>query len=153
MNNRFLKRTKKINLLMDYVLFPMGKKTYENIIVQKFITPEFKLKDFIERIVLSITGFVEVRVAFSMLTQKDNINESEEKLRYIWAQRCLCINDTTKIESITDFTKLQDELVNLSYSQMLNKQFVKTCELCDMQKSGIIPRRLLSVVVHLTKFD
>ena len=149
-----MKRVNKINLLADYVLFPRNSKgRYENIIIHKFVTPTFMLSDFVSLITSHITGFFEIRIAFSMLTQKNNTNESEEPLRYIWAQRCLSINENQKIASTQDHDNLINEIRSLSYNKILNLQFLRTCELCEMQKSGIIPRRLLSVAIHLSKFS
>ena len=143
-----------MNLLVDYVLFPRNSTTkYENIIVHKFITPTLDLSDFVSQITSNITGFFEIRVSFSMLTQKNNTSESEEPLRYIWAQRCLSINETQKIDTSQDHDNLINEIKSQTYNEILNLQFIKTCELCDMQKSGIIPRRLLSVAIHLSKFN
>ena len=147
----FLKTEDHIRRTKDYAIFPIKhfhkRHKSENIIICKFVSPNFSLYKFVEKILMEISPPFNILIDYSMVVEHQTKNE----LRYVWPQRYTAMPAHTKMYDENDMHKLLSYLKPLSQKDIQDTVYRAHAYQSAFDESGFDGSTLLTCVVFLSK--
>ena len=149
----FLKTENLLRHIRDYGIFP--SKYYhkinsaENIVLSKFFDSDFDISKFIEQLGKILTGPYRIQMDCSIIIKQSQ--DSENKFRFVWAQRNLAFNTIKFIHGEKDLNNLLSELKISDRVELMRKVYSIHQNQSCFDKSGYVPVRLLTAVFFLSK--
>ena len=117
----FLKQNNNLSTIADRIRFSEQNKLrpYDQVMITKFLTPEFSCTNAIEEICGCLTGpyivFIDFHFIFSG-TQTDD----EEFLKLQTASKASAMNENFKITTSAEYDRLVNEFKGKTYADILN---------------------------------
>ena len=137
--------------IRDYAIIPLGIRTRkgkpENIVFTWYMNSDFDFHNLLENVCDILTPPFRILVDFSMIIQ-----DKEQNLRFVWAQRNLNCNKTTNIKSQKCFNDL---LAEFKIDRHALTRMVANNHMAQslFDTSGYQPRCLLTAVIYLSKYE
>lgn len=150
----YLKNSDLLHTLKDYSLFPRKHfhrvNKSENIVIVKLFDQKMDAREEIDKIVSILTPTFRIQIDFGFLIINGS-DPADQKLRMVFPQRSLAVNEKIHINSSRDVETLIKEFDGLDRFALMKKVFALHQNQSCFDKSGFRPYCLLNMVFFLSK--
>ena len=150
----YLKRIGRLHTCCDKLIFREKNKfrPWDTCTITKLITEKFDINQFLTDLVFCIEDNYLIWIDFHFLLLIPD-DEEGATLRFQSGSKASSINKQVKITLCAHEENLLREFKQISNVNLLNEVFYSHSELFGFKASGLRPHSLVSILVHIQKFD
>ena len=154
----FLNKLGRIDTIADRLHIRKRNKfrPWDSVVFTKILTANFEILKFLTELIqcIELPYMIWIDFHFCILCPGSGEQEfSERVLRFQSGSKASSINKTFKIKDSKSENALLSEFSNMNSLNLLNEVFFSHSQLFGYASSGLRPHSLISILVHLQKFD
>ena len=150
-----LKKIGRLSTISDRLIFreKNSYRPWESVMITKLIEPGFSIEKFLSGLLDCVEKPFLLNIDFHFLILCPDSENEYRNLRFQSGSKASSVNNCVKIMLPEHETVLKKQFQEMSAISLLDDVFIAHSRLFGYIGSGLRPHSLLSVLVHIQKFD